>query len=449
MNAQLNAYYDACPASLNDSANFLLLRSGTSDMALKNSALLRTRLERERNSEMPEAWETLRNLEFKGNPPTRHDQVRKRLAADLERLRKSPHEKDVTWWATLQAGYKMASDETERRGAEDRIIADFPTSYQARRILDDRWSEEHPYPKPEDTAATGKRHIDHPLMVSDRQDDEMKKYEVRDETATKIERARLLVDAAELMKKAEIAKVAVNDLADLKPETPKQHTSLLAVKGKWAELNGRKLDALLLYREVLDGRPPDFKPPRDERDEIPERYDRLWKELGGTEEGRAILAKKAKTTEVASASGWEKPTKDMPAWELPDLKGKTWKLSSLQGKTVLINVWATWCGPCQAEHPHLQTLFEKLKERPDILIVTFDVDDEIGAVEPYINDHKYTFPVVLAKDLVNDLSPSLGIPQNWIVDAAGKWRWQSLGFGAEDEGWEKRVEEKLAATKSQ
>jgi hypothetical protein len=89
------------------------------------------------------------------------------------------------------------------------------------------------------------------------------------------------------------------------------------------------------------------------------------------------------------------------------------------------------------------------KDRADVQIVTFNVDDEIGAVEPYIKDHKYAFPVVLAKDFVNDLIPSLGIPQNWIVDAAGKWRWQNLGFGAEDDGWEKKVEEKLAATRPQ
>jgi thiol-disulfide isomerase/thioredoxin len=212
----------------------------------------------------------------------------------------------------------------------------------------------------------------------------MEEYEAENEISNQIRRAQILVDAAEAMNKPEIAKSAMDSIADSKPEKPKQRTSLLAVKAKWAELNGRKLDALLLYRRVLDARPPDFKSPRDERDEVPERYDRLWKELGGTEEGKAILAQRPKASEVASEGEWEKPAKDLPAWELPDLKGKTWKLGELQGKTVLINVWATWCGPCQAEHPRLQALYEKLKDRADVQIVTFNVDDEIGAVEPYI-----------------------------------------------------------------
>jgi thiol-disulfide isomerase/thioredoxin len=536
MYTQLNAFYDACPASLNHSAMFLLLRSGAPDMVLKYSGELRARLERERSPDLSEAWETVWDLEFKGNPPAQHDDVRKQLAADLTKLRKSPHEKDVRWWATLQAGYKMAGDERERRRVEDRIVADFPQSYQAHRILAERWSKEHPFPKTEDNEATKayhtallrrtdeqlkknpndvqnlaerfyalsklddttadqlfsagnaareafkddpdwstfnfqiasaylkrkvhveetpalveegwKSHTDHARIISDREDEEMKKSEAQNESYTRVERAQLLVDAAEQLKKPEIAKVALDDIADLKPEKPRQQAPLLAVKAKWAELNGRKLDALLLYREVLDARPADFKPPRDERDEIPERYDRLWKELGGTEEGKAVLAKKAKAVEVAREGAWEKPTKELPAWELADLKGKTWKLASLQGKTVLINLWATWCEFCQMEHPYLQKLYEKMKDRADIQIVTFNVDDEIGGVEPYMKENKYTFPVLLAKDLVNDLIPYLGIPQNWIVDPTGKWRWQQLGFGADTADWQKKLEEKLEEAKS-
>src|SRR4029077_13962138 len=99
---------------------------------------------------------------------------------------------------------------------------------------------------------------------------------------------------------------------------------------------------------------------------------------------------------------------------------------------LLINVWATWCDPCRAEHPYLQKLYEKEKDRTDVQILTFTIDDEIGAVEPYIKDNKYTFPVLFARDLVKDLVPGVGIPQNWIVDANGKWLSTGPGFGDGD-----------------
>jgi cytochrome c-type biogenesis protein len=65
----------------------------------------------------------------------------------------------------------------------------------------------------------------------------------------------------------------------------------------------------------------------------------------------------------------------MPSFELADLSGKIWKLKTVQGRSVLINVWATWCGPCNAELPHLQKLYEALKDRPDLQILTFNVDE--------------------------------------------------------------------------
>jgi hypothetical protein len=90
----------------------------------------------------------------------------------------------------------------------------------------------------------------------------------------------------------------------------------------------------------------------------------------------------------------------------------------------------------------LQKLYEKEKERTDTHILTFNVDDEIGGVTPYLKQNKYTFPVLFAKDLVNDLIPNLGIPQNWLVNADGKWLWTNGGFGDGD-GWEKDILDRL------
>ena len=216
--------------------------------------------------------------------------------------------------------------------------------------------------------------------------------------------------------------------------------SQFQVEAKWAELQNRKLDALLFYRAALDLRPSVFK--HSGKDELADNITRLRKELGGTAASEALWNAKPQPMQIANSTDWQKPEKDMKPWQLTDLHGETWKLTSFEGKALLINVWATWCGPCQAEHPHLQKLYDQLKSDPKIQIVTFNVDEEIGNVSPYMKEHRYTFPVLFAKDYVNDVIGSFSIPRNWIVDSKGKWQWEQLGFG-DPERWQGELIAKL------
>jgi len=109
------------------------------------------------------------------------------------------------------------------------------------------------------------------------------------------------------------------------------------------------------------------------------------------------------------------------------LSGKTWRLKDLAGKKVFINVWATWCGPCQGELPHLQKFYEKVKDRSDIQVLTFNLDDDLGLVAPYMKEKGYTFPVLPAVSTVVTLLDGFAIPQNWLIDPEGVWRWKQIG----------------------
>ncbi len=70
-----------------------------------------------------------------------------------------------------------------------------------------------------------------------------------------------------------------------------------------------------------------------------------------------------------------------------------------------------------------------MKDRKDIQIVTFSIDDDVAAIGPFMRENKYTFPVVPAHILVHDLMPSITIPLNWLVDSAGVVRFQRVGYG--------------------
>src|ERR1700677_1800938 len=124
-----------------------------------------------------------------------------------------------------------------------------------------------------------------------------------------------------------------------------------------------------------------------------------------------------------------------------------WRLRDLGGKVILINLWATWCGECAEELPKLQKLYEQTNGRSDIQILTFDLDEDLGMVAPYLKDRGYTFPVLPAYALVNNLLDGYGIPQNWVVDPKGNWQWMQTGYGAED-NWAQVMIQKLESAKT-
>ena len=122
---------------------------------------------------------------------------------------------------------------------------------------------------------------------------------------------------------------------------------------------------------------------------------------------------------------------------------------NLGGKSLLINLWATWCGPCKAELPKLQQLYTQIKDRKDVQLLSFNIDGEVGLVEPYLKEHGYSFPVVPAYDFVNAFLDVIGIPQNWIVDPAGKWRWTQLGFDGSEPNWTEAMLKRMESVQAQ
>jgi thiol-disulfide isomerase/thioredoxin len=139
----------------------------------------------------------------------------------------------------------------------------------------------------------------------------------------------------------------------------------------------------------------------------------------------------------------------MPPFELVDLTGRTWRRSDLEGRTAFVDVWATWCQPCRKELPHVQRLYDRLKGRPDVVLLTMNVDEKPSEVQPFVAANGYTFPVLLAHDYVRTTLATIGIPRNWVIDAAGVWRFDEIGYDEHTVDWVGDAERMIDRTLSE
>ena len=121
-----------------------------------------------------------------------------------------------------------------------------------------------------------------------------------------------------------------------------------------------------------------------------------------------------------------KPATD---FTLPGLDGKAIKLSAYKGKVVLLNFWATWCGPCKAEIPGFVELQTQYKN--DLVIVGLSVDDPADKAKAFADQYKVNYPIVLGlghDDIQDAYGPIYGIPASFLISRDGKVCKRHLGI---------------------
>ena len=110
-----------------------------------------------------------------------------------------------------------------------------------------------------------------------------------------------------------------------------------------------------------------------------------------------------------------------PDFQLQSLDGQAVSLGDFRGKPVLLNFWATWCGPCRFEMPFIQEIFEK-KERSDIglVILAINIGESPSAVKKFVESRGLTFTVLLdTKQEVAQIYNIRGIPATFFIDKSG------------------------------
>ena len=135
----------------------------------------------------------------------------------------------------------------------------------------------------------------------------------------------------------------------------------------------------------------------------------------------------------AAQRGVVKPGEQAPNFQLRDMDGQIVSLSDLRGKVVLVNFWATWCGPCRVEMPAMERLY-RTYDRKDFEILAVSTDAQGAAVtRPFQQENHLTFPILHDADFRVGLSyGARTLPMTFMVDRQGIVR-QHI-FGARD--WE-------------
>lgn len=110
-------------------------------------------------------------------------------------------------------------------------------------------------------------------------------------------------------------------------------------------------------------------------------------------------------------------------------------LSDNKGKVILLNFWATWCGPCVGEMPAFPRLVEKYGD--DLALIAVDCGEDEATVKNFLETNGYTFPVVLdLEGKVSALYPADGLPYTLLIDRDGKIVSIHEGAGSADDMFE-------------
>jgi len=127
-----------------------------------------------------------------------------------------------------------------------------------------------------------------------------------------------------------------------------------------------------------------------------------------------------------------------PDLTLVDLSGKPVSLKEHLGTVVLVNLWATWCPPCRAEMPILQSFYEKYKAE-DFILIAIDQEETSAIVAPFVRKFDLAFPVWLDIDYQAQREfNTMNLPSSYVIDRNGQVRLMWIG-GISQKNLEKYV----------
>jgi peroxiredoxin len=127
-------------------------------------------------------------------------------------------------------------------------------------------------------------------------------------------------------------------------------------------------------------------------------------------------------------------------YTLKDMTGRDVNLSSFKGKVIILDFWATWCGPCKVEIPGFVELQTRYKEQ-GLVVLGVSVDDPIEKLKPFADHYKMNYPVLVGlgrEDFQDQYGPLWAMPTTFVIGRDGKVCTRHTGFKKKEE-FEKEI----------
>jgi thiol-disulfide isomerase/thioredoxin len=173
-----------------------------------------------------------------------------------------------------------------------------------------------------------------------------------------------------------------------------------------------------------------------DRHEIRQKLGNVWRLAHGKDAGLgdAILAAYDKTAappQAPTVMHVNRDAKEPFSFILRRLDGSPAPLAPLKGKILVLNFWATWCGPCRALEPQFARVMSDFSPRSEVAFFALNIDEDETRVQPYVQREKMTVPVLFA-DGFDDFLGVRSLPTVLVLDRAGKIVYRVDGFNADE-----------------
>jgi thiol-disulfide isomerase/thioredoxin len=209
--------------------------------------------------------------------------------------------------------------------------------------------------------------------------------------------------------------------------------------GEIAEMHSDLNLAILEYARAFALSDTNASPSRAD---LRKKLGNVWRLAHGSEDGLGDYL--LHTFDDAAASGSAKPPRNPGAKDPYDFTlrkvsdGSPVRLADAKGKIVVLNFWATWCGPCRALEPLFDRVAARYANRNDVVFYALNCDDDESLVQPYLAQEKFKTPAMFADGLERVFRIE-NFPTTMVLDRNGKIAFRADGF--EPESFEKSLSE--------